>query len=275
MVTIFRKDREDVLGNMTVGEVYRKFTLNNEEGIKQGLISFAFSIRAFGEPILKYFAPATISPEEILAFKKRIDLTDSGEIPLFDQRKVDYIPTVHDIWSTTINRRNSPNERSRGLPLGLVLGPSGSGKTFFALQYLSSQFLNDTATDRVTIYLKASKTGIKFDNETKSAAATELFAWIKSEIATREKVAIEGKLGLHVCLIIDEAGADELKWWFEDEAMLAALCGEARKLATSVAVVVLGTGLTGRDLSSTNDAFVFRMKKWKALDLVLGNTRDH
>ena len=75
------------------------------------------------------------------------------------------------------------------------------------------------------------------------------------------------KLDMHVCLVFDEAGSSYTKAWFEDQGMLTSLCDEAGTLASSVTVVVVGTGLTGRELSSSKDAFFFRMKPWQANDL--------
>ena len=49
--------------------------------------------------------------------------------------------------------------------------------------------------------------------------------------------------------------------------MLTFLCQQAKVFASSVIVAVVGTGLTGRELSSTNDAYVFRMQPWQANDL--------
>ena len=78
---------------------------------------------------------------------------------------------------------------------------------------------------------------------------------------------------MHVCLIIDEAGVAQCKWWFENDAMLSALCDAAKEVATNVAVVVAGTGLTGNAVSSSDGAYVFRMKPWKSDDvgMILNN----
>lgn len=72
---------------------------------------------------------------------------------------------------------------------------------------------------------------------------------------------------MHVCIILDEAGDICVRSWFESKSMLTALCDEAANLAKSVAVVVTGTALTGRELNSKNDAYIFRMKSWRADDL--------
>lgn len=50
----------------------------------------------------------------------------------------------------------------------------------------------------------------------------------------------------------------------------------AKKLATTMAVVVLGTGLTGNAVSSSDDAYVFRMRPWQVDDvaMILKNYRD-
>lgn len=77
------------------------------------------------------------------------------------------------------------------------------------------------------------------------------------------------KLDMHVCIIIDEAGAAGVNGWFEDKARLRALCAAVKTLATSVAVVVSGTGLTGTSVSSSDDAYFFRMKQWQPEDVAM------
>ena len=68
-------------------------------------------------------------------------------------------------------------------------------------------------------------------------------------------------------IIIDEAGAKGIQWWFENKDMLNALCAQAALLSTSAAVVVSGTGLTGSALSSSKDATLFRMLPWESRDM--------
>ena len=115
----------------------------------------------------------------------------------------------------------------------------------------------------MTIGLYAKRTCIQFINENgenNPDAAEELCDWIKHETAKKisvDKQDIDRTLDMHLCVIIDEAGDLDIKDWFEDKNMLMKLCNEAEKLATTVAVVVSGTALTGREMSSVDDAFFF------------------
>ena len=81
----------------------------------------------------------------------------------------------------------------------------------------------------------------------------------KIEGETKQQIEEGKQLNMHICIIIifDEAGAGQIKAWFESKAMLSALCTEAQKLATSVAVVVSGTGLTGSELISSWTTLLF------------------
>lgn len=62
---------------------------------------------------------------------------------------------------------------------------------------------------------------------------------------------------MHVCLIFGEAGSSHSKAWFESEKMLQKLYSHGSTLASSVSVVVAGTGITKLALSSSKDCFVF------------------
>jgi hypothetical protein len=74
---------------------------------------------------------------------------------------------------------------------------------------------------------------------------------------------------MHLCLLVDEAGDASLEGYFEDKDNLSALCSAAKeRLVKSVHVVVAGTNLTGASLSSSEDAYFFRMPPWQAADLV-------
>jgi hypothetical protein len=193
------------------------------------------------------------------------------------------VPILASIFDNAYQKSNEEQDHevpSRAINIGLVLGPSGSGKTFFALQYLAERFLrkdlNNNDENRVTLYFYARRTGIHFiqsNGEKNPKAAQQLCDWIRLQAARSigwegNNKGIETTLDMHVCVIIDEAGDLDVKDWFEDKQMLLQLCDAAANLATSVAVVAAGTALTGREMSSVDDAFVFRMRQWRAEDLV-------
>ena len=189
------------------------------------------------------------------------------------ERTIPKLPTPESIWKTTSNRKNSDNKKKRALRLALVLGSSGSGKTFFSFQYLAKQFLRTKQQKKdVAFHIYPSRTGIQFikDNQEDPQAAADLCNWIKRTASKRLGVGtIEKPLRMHVCIILDEAGDLSVRSWFENKDMLTMLCEEAAKIAKSVAVVVTGTALTGRQLNSMDDAYVFRMQSWKAADVVM------
>ena len=265
----FAKSAEDrrkhYLSDMTVGQVFKSYVFQQERGY---LCDWIYTLP---NRVESFFAPAYESVEAILALHEIIVLDGKEDVDKFDKRAVP-LPILQDLLDTTTAKPDSKQELSRALKLALVLGSSGSGKTFFSLQYLAHNLhIKSGVEKKVTIYLYAKRApGIKFflDKEPNPEAAVDLCKWIKK--ATEEQINREIKkvLNMHVCIIIDEAGDLDIKLWFESLAMLSRLCHEAEKMADSVAVVVSGTGLTGQNLSSVDDAYVFRLKPWRAIDFV-------
>jgi len=131
---------------------------------------------------------------------------------------------------------------------------------------MNNEFFVPAGKKDVTVYLHPGKMEIQY-TRSNASAAMELMSRIRQEFARKAGVKMPETLDMHVCLVFDEAGSSYCKAWFENKEMLAILCDEASKLASSVTVVVVGTGITGRELSSSNDAYVFRMKPWEAADL--------
>lgn len=170
---------------------------------------------------------------------------------------------------------NNEGKLSRSSPVAMVLGSSGSGKTFFSLHCLASQFLTTKTVAKVTLYFHAGEIPVKFTTPKKGiirkTAAKELIQYIKVKMADKLKHPIRSKfpLNMHVCIIFDEACSSLTKSWFEDAQMLADLGNNIKTLATSVAVVVADTGRTGQKVNSSKDAYIFRMKPWKARDVKL------
>ena len=264
------------VGILSVHQIYAKFTVGCKEGVKFGLAILAGKIGAKPERVIKFFAPAMLTVEERLASQKIIDFSRGPELTIFRERIVDKLPIIMDVYSKTMGQNNSKGEATRSSPLAIVLGPGGSGKTFFSLQLLDRNFLTDEQTLKVAIYCRASEIfPVAFTTEegtNRKMASNDIAEWIKQRIAIKEGMEIPEinyPLKMHLCVIIDEAGYPKTKSWFEDGQMLSELCTQTQELATSVAVVISGTGLTGHSLSSSDDAFVFRMKPWDAADLTM------
>ena len=69
---------EKAVGNLSVIEVYAKYTVGCREGAKYGLSLLAGSIGALPERVIQFFAPATLTAE--FATRKIIDCTPGKEI---------------------------------------------------------------------------------------------------------------------------------------------------------------------------------------------------
>ena len=268
--------------NITVGDVYRKYVVEYPRGKQQGMADFADLISARIGAIKAFLDPPEEPVEETLSKLQMIDLCCSNEIQIYKKSLIQDLPTTKSIWKVHAKDLEYHDVPTRSLPICLVLGPSGSGKTCFALQYLRTALV-PPGKKVVTLYLYPARTGIQFrKNET--LAAVELMNWISNAITrtyqiTREsQTSTSKKLDMHVCLVLDEAGSSYTKAWFESKEMLQTLCDQAsRTLASSVTVIVVGTGLTGRELSPSKDAIIFRMKPWQRSDLtrVLERTKCH
>ena len=263
-----RKERQEVLQDMTVEDVFRIMIKGQEKGDERGYSDFAYMISAGTPRVRSYFEPATLTVEQVLADKKLIDLTGTLEVKLCEDLFVAKLPTVDQVW-TAGTKANGEGKPGRALPLGLVLGPSGSGKTFFALKYLTDTFLKPSTTkEQVSVYVQPASYAEKINFKDDSPlVAKQLINEVMASCASDIDRKIDHKLDMHLCLIFDEAGSSHTKAWFETRKNLESLCKEAQTLATSVAVVVVGTGITGRQLSSTDDAHFFRMRTWGQGDL--------
>jgi hypothetical protein len=202
--------------------------------------------------------------KRIICIEEKTVTESVEEVKLLKDRFVDLDSSKTLLRTTTLNEKNEPYKRE--LPLCFVLGPSGSGKTFFALKYAATfgvEHLRHT-----TLYIKPGKLE---DVDTKNAET--VVAWIKQQLET-EYGAISGKLDMHVSLVLDEAGAAALNKHFEKKKELAAIIRQLEKtLASSVRLVVSGTGLTTDECSSENDAFKFRVKRWGETDLQAAITK--
>lgn len=270
-----RELRKETLKEMTVKEVYMKFTKDHRDDPDNGLKDLGLLIGCLMTPLSKYFKSITTSVEDILEQMQSIALTDKKDVEIFKARPVASLPTSRMILSRTMS---TFPEKKRANNLGIVLGSSGSGKSFFALNDLAREFLTDEKkyVKTAALHIYPNATGIPFfmDNKQENpnaAAAVQLCEWIKDTLAQRIKKEIKKdyKLKMHLCIIFDEAGDLNIRPWFESKTMLTRLCEYASDIAESVAIVLAGTALTGKELSSKDDAYIFRMQPWNADDFVL------
>jgi hypothetical protein len=187
-------------------------------------------------------------------------VTDKDEVKLVTQRFVPLASSKALVRGTT-----SPQGilETRSQPLCFALGTSGSGKTFFALKHAATFGVRETGLKCVTVYLQPA--GLSSFRESKDPS--DLMSAIRKAIKMEYGMEFE-KLDMHQSLVLDEAGSLSLDQHFEDQQAVSAVITELRKLATSVRLVICGTGVTADNFDSKDDAFKFRMKRWEKEDLV-------
>jgi hypothetical protein len=93
----------------------------------------------------------------------------------------------------------------------------------------------------------------------KENKAKNLIKWIREEIKKECRKTECGKLPMHVGLVLDEAGSSLFQGYFEDPELVGAVVTELDQLASSVWLVISGTGLDAGAFPSQEGAFKFRM----------------
>jgi hypothetical protein len=235
------------------------------------------------ERVVNYFVSANVPIERLLAEREIVPLDGtllkSGEIPTYNERRVKGgVPTTIEI----LNELQSSDKRT--YRLCYVLGSSGSGKTFFCLEHLRD-FRNDDAMDSVTLYFKAAGLeGASAVDYSSPDAPRQMADAIKERVGLWVRLYIRrvwdmsAPLAMHVCLVLDEAGATPTQGFFDDKAkvinLLVAI--DAAKIAQSVFVVACGAGLRSQTFESVKEAYYVRMKPWKRSDVekVIGQFAD-
>jgi hypothetical protein len=231
-----------------VKEVLALFEKDNEYFVLPGIEA---------AKVLPYITVQTL--EERLE-EQIVCVTDKDEVKLVTQRFVPLVSSQALVRGTT-----SPQGilETRNQPLCFALGASGSGKTFFALKHAATFGVRETGLKCVTVYLQPA--GLSSFRESKDPS--DLMKAIRGAIKMEYGMEFE-KLDMHLSLVLDEAGSLSLDQHFEDQQAVSAVITELRKLATSVRLVICGTGVTADNFSSEDDAFKFRMKRWEKEDLV-------
>jgi hypothetical protein len=220
-----------------------------------------------------YFATAGIAIEQLLAERGIVALNAFGEI---DRLHLCYVPGVPSPNDLVQIHSPQPIRATRNRRLSYVLGSSGSGKTFFALKELRN-FGNARKLPAVTLYVRPGDLDKKIDfrgRDVPERLVEQVYSLLERQLL-RDKIVVKLPSGwnrtkwkMHVCLVFDEAGAGALNGFFLKRPEVDALLDVAKKkIATSVMVVVVGTGTLGAAHDSTKEAYFFRMLPWKLADL--------
>jgi hypothetical protein len=172
--------------------------------------------------------------------------------------------------------RNVAKKMKRSPQVCFVLGSSGSGKTFFSVREAARTGTSNSLEEKsTTIYVQPGCTAaFAVDNSdqpiiARKDKATNLVDWIKDEIKAAYGQKKFRKVKMHVNLVLDEAGSASFAGYFADPQCVGQVLKKLRTVATSVWLVISGTGLDAAAFKSSTDAFKFRMKPWDRADLLL------
>jgi hypothetical protein len=254
--------RRAIPESMTVGELRELYA--SEFG-DQWVATLADRIVAPNLRVDAYFAGGSAPTELVLNRESVIPINGRRELKRFKERGALPLRTLNDVFQLPRAEDNS----TRDMPVSIVTGSSGSGKTFFCLQYLTD-FLKGEQKYSTALYLQPDPTVTKIDfGVPPDVVHAALLAYIRSALKMRfGELDFTAKLNMHVSVIIDEAGGSDLNGHFEDKAFLKGLWEHLEDhLATNVSLVVSGTGLTGTNLTSSGDAFIFRLGPWVQHDV--------
>jgi hypothetical protein len=247
-------------GGMTVGEVRQKYTeeelRERAESVSAMLPSKVVAFFAQGETLedkLHNKIIAFNAIPEVKVVEERFTRLDSSQILLENELKR-FFSKQTDIEP----------DSTRSDPAFFVLGPSGSGKSVFALKYAATFEIPTFEKRRnTTWYLKPGNLGFNADNLTPESLVDRM----EKEILKVLNRTTYEKLDMHVSIVIDEAGDGNLGDFFEKNENISRLLKLIDGLASSVRLVICGTGLTTKNLDSGKDACKFRMQPWGAGDL--------
>jgi hypothetical protein len=168
------------------------------------LTLLAEEIGANDSMIISYFNGRK-SVEQRLHEVQIIPLNEPAEVETIKSRWVKQ-PSSTDVLSQAL-KAVSPKDLA---PILVVLGSSGSGKSTFAVKdaagYLAEEL--HESKSHTTMYLQPSKRGFFQKKENMKNDLANMFLWIRKELD------FEGKLKMHVSLVLDELGATNA--FFED-----------------------------------------------------------
>jgi hypothetical protein len=244
-------------GGMTVGEVRRKYT-------KAELMKNAESALMAPSKVVQFIDQGETLEDKL--HNRIISFGSRAEIAVIEGR---FTPLESSavLLQSEIDRFHSKQTvvdpiSSRSDPAFFVLGSSGSGKSFFAVKYAATFALPKFANQQnTTWYLKPGNLFIAGN-----LSAENLVNRMKKDILKELDRATYEKLDMHVSIVIDEAGDRMLGGFFESKENVSNLLKLMEDLATSVRLVICGTGLTTMHIDSDTDACKFRMQPWGRQD---------
>jgi hypothetical protein len=223
----------------------------------------------------RFFARDGFPIEALIGERGILVLNGAPERELFEERYVEDVPGVNATFAEPEAKKSDNGRGGRSEPLCFVVGGSGAGKTFFAMREELRTFRKPGGLRHsATVYVKPVNLDRDVPNFGDAAAPRRLVASIRRLIEEDVQNYIRPswrwkKLDIHLCLVLDEAGARDLMGFFDQRGPVLELIKEAKTvLATSVVVVVCGTNISGTKFSSTEEAYFFRMKPWGKHDLI-------
>jgi hypothetical protein len=286
---LYRDEREAALGeSTTVEQVFLQYM------VPPGDVSeLVRKIKATDRRLLAYFAPAAARIEDVLAQRQKVGLSSGDELRKVHRRYVKGLPAVDRVVRRSLSHPDDSTRNRRRLCY--IFGPSGSGKTFFATNEMRS-FGSSQADDgdgnlpAVTLYFTPAAVALhrrdgnvvandgddetvpidfrRDDDDAPNRLVKKVVSLLDNAIRGWGRTWNRSKLQMHVSLVFDEAGAWALNGFFDKRVQVDRVLTLAQeKIATSVTVVVVGTGLTEFAYDSTREVCVFRMGRWGRDDL--------
>jgi hypothetical protein len=222
----------------------------------------------------------TPTPEATLAALKFIALNEGNEVKGYKEHHVTLKKHEDHHGFDTSKGREAP----RNQHLIFVLGSSGSGKTFLALELADTFQGSFTALSRATLYFHPAKAfdslyshenDFEITEKTGVEVVRPLVDWIRLTVAAKLNMNELGKLGMHLSVVLDEAGTPTLCGLFDKMDVVNALIEELEKMATEVLLIITGTGVGATAFSSQNECLKFRLAPWKSTDLLAVMMKKH
>jgi len=178
---------------------------------------------------------------------------------------------IHEINSEVQPTRDLFTARGGPLPPILVLGSSGSGKTTFAAKVLKSRLQSHFKPARMfTVYLTADAVRPQQDGELSDGAnankvAESVYQAVRGIIERKiGSIGEDLKVDIFMVVTIDEVGHERDSAWMGSKSKLTDLTTKLQKIATTVQLVLAGTGLdrVSSEVNSDQDCVKIRMKPW-------------
>jgi hypothetical protein len=148
-------------------------------------------------------------------------------------------------------------ESTRASPTIVVLGSSGSGKSTLAVKDAAEYKAEERHQFSATLYLQPSKQGY-FQKKPMHGEPRRMFNWIREQLEAR--YGSFTKLDMHISLVLDELGATQ--GFFEDLTNVQNVENILHEFASSVRLILCGTGVLATDLSSSSVAKC-RLGSWE------------